>query len=275
MYEYPNANSNYGPYGAPPSDPYAVSPNGPYNPPPSDPYGMPPHGSYNMPPNDPYGVPPTRPLPLGEAIRRLPGQYFYVLTNPGASVFAHEQGKAAWDITWVQIMLSSVVAALVGLVKFNTTVLNWLVHGHVSNGTLELLRAFSSAFALGYIILAPIFFFIIVGFYHLLARALGGKGTFLAYSYSTLLYTVPISIISGVLGIASSHFNLLSPFISFITSALGIYSLILSICMTIGVHRLSAARAILAVLVIPISLIVLFVVLLIGGLIFLFSSHPH
>jgi hypothetical protein len=114
-----------------------------------------------------------------------------------------------------------------------------------------------------------------VGFYHLLAKAFGGNGTFLAYSYCTLLYTVPVSIISGVLSIASSHFALLSPFASFITSALGIYNIILPICMTMGVHRLNASRATLAVLIIPIALIVLFVVLFIVGLIFLFSSHPH
>jgi len=168
-----------------------------------------------------------------------------------------------------------VVAALVGLVTFNTTVFNWLVHGHVSSGMLQLLRAFSAAFALGYIILAPIFFFLIAGFYYLVARAFGGKGTFLAYSYCTLLYTVPIGILSGVLGIASSEFNLFFPFVSFITSALGIYSIILSICMTMGVHRLSASRATLAVFIIPIALIVLCIVLFIAGLILLFSSHPH
>jgi hypothetical protein len=272
---YKDPNTNYGPYGMPPHDPYSVPPNGPYGVPPQDPYSVPPHGPYNVPPNEPYGVPPTKPLPLGEAIRQLPNQYLHVLTNPRASMFAHEQGKAAWDIIWVQIMLSSVVAALVGLVSFNTTVFNWLVHGHVSNGMLLLFRTFSGALALSYIILAPIFFFLIAGFYYLVARAFGGKGTFLAYSYCTLLYTVPISIISGVLNIASSQFSLLSPFASSITSALGIYSIILPICMTMGVHRLSASRATLAVLIIPIALIVLCVVLFIVGLIFLFSNHPH
>jgi hypothetical protein len=267
MYKDPNANPNYGPYGMPP--------NGPYNVPPNDPYSVPPNDPYNVPPKGPYGVPPTKPLPLGEAIRQLPNQYLHVLTNPRAATFAHEQCKAAWDIIWVQIMLSSVFAALLGLVTFNTTIFNWLVHGHVSNGMLLLFRTFSGAFALSYIILAPIFFFLIAGFYYLVARAFGGQGTFLSYSYCTLLYTVPISIISGVLSIASSQFSLLSPLASSITSALGIYSIILPICMTMGVHRLSAARATLAVLIIPIALIVLLVVLLIVGLIFLFSSHPH
>jgi hypothetical protein len=267
MYEYPNANSNYGPYGMPP--------NGPYNVPPHDPYSVPPNGPYNMPPNGPYGVPPTKPLPLGEAIRQLPQQYFHVLTHPGAALFAYEQGKAAWDIIWVQIILSSVVTALVGLVAFNTTVFSWLVHGHVSSGTLQFLRAFSGAIALGYIIFAPIIFFIATGFYHLVARAFGGKGTFLAYSYCTLLYTVPISIISSVLGIATSEFNLIFPFVSFITSALAIYNIILPISMTMGVHRLNASRATIAVFIIPISFIVLCIILLIFGIISLISNHPH
>ncbi len=40
----------------------------------------------------------TAPLPLGQAIRELPGQYLKVLTRPSVKTFAGEKGKAGWGI---------------------------------------------------------------------------------------------------------------------------------------------------------------------------------
>ncbi len=137
MSEDPNAGSgpNYetSPYGTPPGSvpPYGASPEWPYGAPP-------------LPPNS--EIPPTRPLPLGEAIRQLPDQYVRVLTHPGTAVFAQEQGKAAWDIIWVQIILLSIVGALALLVQFNTTLPDSLANSHVPVQTIELLRTYSGGF---------------------------------------------------------------------------------------------------------------------------------
>src|ERR1700682_2545934 len=137
-------------------------------------YGTPqsspsPEGSYSASPQDPSAdEPPVRPLPLGEAIRQLPTQYIRVLTNPGAAVFAQEQGKAAWNITWVQIVLYAAVAALVGVIGLNTTLTSSLTSIQALDQIVQHLGDFSFIVALRAIII-PIFFFVGVFFCHLLA----------------------------------------------------------------------------------------------------------
>ena len=245
-------------------------------------YGTPPNGT---PPEWPYGTPPpsygtdeppARPLPLGEAIRQLPDQYIKVLTKPGAAVFAREQGKAAWDITWVQIIILGVIQALVGLVVFSFTVPNSLANSHVPAQTIQIFKAFSGAFSLGFLILTPIFFFIGVGIYHLIAKAFGGRGTFLAYGYSYLLFAVPLTLISGIISTIVSVLGL-PPFMSSLLSlVVSIYHVVLQVFMTMAVHRLSGGKATLATLLLPIVLFVLFLALVVFIAISAFSAtHPH
>src|SRR6266496_1050109 len=95
----PNSGYDNPPYGTP-QPPYSA---------PQPPYGAPyPQPGYDYPP------PQTAPLPLGEAIRQLPNQYIKVLTRPSAATFAEEQGKASWDIVWVQLIIYAIVAAVLG-----------------------------------------------------------------------------------------------------------------------------------------------------------------
>ncbi len=126
-------NSGYGnpPYGQP-QPPYGQPQQGPYGPP-QGPYGQPQQGPYGQPqppyvqPQPPYGapyqqpgygMPPVQaaPLPLGEAIRQLPNQYIRVLTKPSAATFAVEQGKAAWNIVWIQLLIYAVILAALGYI---------------------------------------------------------------------------------------------------------------------------------------------------------------
>src|SRR5437588_11930731 len=108
------------------SDPYQGQPDsgqGPYSeysapppPQPQNPYATP-ENPYATPPPAPagydygYAVPPAAPLPLGEAIQQLPGQYIKVLTRPSAMTFAEEMGKASWGIVWVQLIGLAIIAA--------------------------------------------------------------------------------------------------------------------------------------------------------------------
>src|SRR5260370_41786125 len=57
-------------------------------------------------------VPRMQPLPLPEAIRMLPRRYRFVLTKPGFEPFLAELGLAEWKIVWFQLLVYSVVAAL-------------------------------------------------------------------------------------------------------------------------------------------------------------------
>ncbi len=288
-------NSGYGtpPYGQP-QPPYGQPQQGPYGPPPQGPYGQPqppyvqPQGPYVQ-PQPPYGAPyqqpgydypppQAAPLPLGEAIRQLPNQYIRVLTKPSAATFAAEQGKAAWNIVWIQLLIYAVILAALGYIgsliglSFGafSSLMNTgsLSSSGINPGTLQAVAASSS---FGEIILVPLDFFIVVGIYYLLAKAFGGQGTFLAQGYSFLLYHVPIGILSGVIGLIP----ILGGIVAF---ALYIYGIVLNVFLIMATHRMSGGKAT-AVVLIPIAVIAVLVCAL--GVIFfaliaaaLRQTHP-
>lgn len=204
------------------------------------------------PPPPPYGMPvdvaPVTPLPLSEAIRQLPDQYVRVVTRPGAAAFAREQGKASWDIVWVQLAIFTVISVIANLVIFNVTMQAY-PGMNASPQSVQIMRSFAGVFPLSYIILTPLGFFIGTGIYHLIAKAFGGQGTFLAYCYSYMLFYVPLGIVSLILSMV--------PFLNYLSFVVGIYEIVLLVFMTMAVHRLSGGKATLAVLILPIALVVL------------------
>jgi Yip1 domain len=303
-------NSGYGnpPYGVPPQEPYNQPPNpygpppqgpygtpqGPYGPPPQGPYnqpqgpyGAPPYGQpqspYGYPPQGPYGVPPFQqpgygyaappaaPLPLGEAIRQLPQQYIKVLTKPSAATFAEEQGKAAWNIVWVQLLALSIIGGVSLFLIFQLVLpgaLSSMINSNSSAaGAIAIIEGAAVVIAFIWIILLPLGFFLTAGIYYLIAKAFGGQGTFLAQSYSTTLFYVPMSIVGSVTGVI--------PFLgSLAGTAVFIYNIVLGVYMMMAVHRLSGGKATVVVLLPIIVLLVLGCVL--GILIAVgIGSHPH
>ncbi len=263
---YETPSSPYGNYqGAPQGTsnaPYGGAPNS-YGTP-NAPYGSPPNSYgasntfYGGAPNTPYGMPETpygagaplrRPLPLGEAIRELPNQYIRVITKPSVGVFAEEQGKAAWNVVWTQLIGLAIISALLSIGILNVA----LSTNPTARQSFGAIGAASGVFAILFLIFIPIAFFIGTGIYHLIAKAFGGRGTFLTYCYCYLLFAVPLGIISGVLG--------LIPFVGSLASlAISIYQIVLQVYMTMAVHRLIGGKATLAVLILPIIGIVIGVI---------------
>lgn len=266
------------PYGTPPQEPYQE----PYNaPPPQNPYGAygtppppPPQGGYAVPPQGGYGTPPPgygmagpgyapvqgSPLPLGEAIRQLPEQYRRVVTKPSAATFAAELGKASWDIVWVQLLIYAVISAIVGYLSTLTNPAFYTVTPGTSGVDPNTIRSLTGSISLGEIVIVPIGFFIGVGILYLIAKAFRGTGTYLQQSYATLLFDVPLGILSALV--------LLIPFLGgLLAFALSIYRLVLTVFSIMAVHRLSGGKAT-AVVLIP----VLVVFLLVCGLIVLLIS---
>jgi hypothetical protein len=259
------------PYGPPPQGPYG-QPQGPYNQP-QGPYGAPPYGPpqspYGYPPQGPYGVPqyqqpgygyaaPAAPLPLGEAIRQLPQQYIKVLTKPSAATFAEEQGKAAWNIVWVQLLALGIIGGVLVFLIFQLVLPGTLSSMNNSNssaaGTIAIIEGAAVGIAFSEIIFIPLGFFIIAGIYYLIAKAFGGQGTFLAQSYSTTLFYVPLSIVGLVIG--------LIPFLGSLAGiAVFIYEIVLGVYMMMAVHRMSGGKATVVVLFPLIVMLVLFCVL--------------
>ncbi len=241
-----------GQYGPPPQ-PGPGWTGGQYGPPPQQPpqypYG-PPQGQYGYgyapPPGAGYGPPPftpSTPLPLSEAIRQLPQQYIRVLTKPSAQTFAAEMGKAKWDIVWVQLIGYAVIATLLIFLSTLTNARIYNPSGLSGAGTSidpVAIQVLVQRIILAEVILIPLGFFIAVGIYYLIAKAFGGEGRFLTQAYTTLLFQVPITILTLLLA--------LIPFVGFIGSFVGIYSIVLNVFSIMAVHRLSGGKATLVVL---------------------------
>ncbi len=281
-------NSGYGnpPYGIPPSGPYG-QPQNPYGAPTPGPYGQPPNPyGYGPPPQGPYGAPvyqqpgygygpppiQTAPLPLAEAIRQLPQQYIRILTRPSAATFAEEQGKAAWNIVWVQLLGLGVISGLLVFLILQIAlpiVMNSASSSGSSTmaGVVAIIEGFAVGFAILEIIAVPVSFFITSGIYYLIAKAFSGQGTFLAQSYSATLFYVPMAILSLVLG--------LIPFLCGLAGlALFVYEIVLGVYMMMAVHRIGGGKAT-AVVLMP--AIVLFLLLCVLGIIIAAAvgSHPQ
>ena len=241
----PEPYSGYGtpqnPYGAPPPQ------QGPYGAPPPQ-YGTPPYqqGGYG------YAPPQQAPRPIGQAIQELPNQYIKVLTKPSAQSFAEEMGKADWAMVWIQLLIWALIGTILGLIR---AAIGLAASSFVSNNTfnpaaITALTVSGSTFSF---IAVPVSFFIVVGIQYLLAKAFRGEGNFLTQSYTYLLFEVPISIVSYLLG----FIPILGGIAGF---ALAIYGIVLNVFAIMAVHRLSGGKAV-GVVLIPIAVLILLVFL--------------
>ncbi len=197
--------------------------------------------------------PPSNPLPLGEAIRQLPAQYWRVITRPRIATFDAEQGKAAWNIIWVQIIALAAINAILSILGAAE---ESSIFGGLGNSSLHSLGLSPIGYALYFLIGVPIGIFIGAGIYFLLAKAFQGQGTFLRYLYCFMLIYVPLTIITNIAGFIPYASSL-------IKFAIDIYEIVLLIFMTMAVHRLSGKKATLAVFILPIALVILVVISLI------------
>lgn len=254
--------SGYGtpqnPYGTPPpQNPYASQPpQNPYATPPQNPYATP--QQYGTPPYQQsgygygYAPPQQAPRSIGQAIQELPNQYIRVLTKPSPQTFAEEMGKADWAMVWIQLLIWALVGTVIGFIGSALRLASSsIVSSSGANfNSILALTASGNTFAF---ISVPISFFILVGIQYLLAKAFKGEGSFLTQGYTTLLFEVPIYIISYLLG-------LIPIFGGIAGFALLIYGWVLNVFAIMAVHRLSGGKAS-AVVFIPIAVLFLLVFL--------------
>lgn len=220
----------------------------------------------------------AQPLPLGQAIRELPGQYQKILFKPGPRSFSQEQGKAEWGIIWIQILALVVFEAMLALPV-------GLVDIPVLNSSLSALGAaplsssfFLTALTLGVIVFAPFAFFLLVGLQYLLARAFQGTGHIKQQAYNQLLFQVPTTFLTALLylamtpalgGMASllalppgaappANVNPLGLIVMLVVGllawAVGIYSVVLNVFAIMAAHRVTGGRAT-GVVLIPYALL--------------------
>lgn len=262
-----------------------------YNMPPQSGYGyadMPPQSGYEYgspPPQSGYGpyndVQPTAgfvftgtgpgapgqvaltPLPLRQALQQLFKQYIHILTHPSSRTFDGELRKASWNIVWMQILIMaiggaviSLIAGLLRLAIFGPTIKS---AGTIGASTLQTITTVTSSLAV--IAIAPLSFFAGTGIIYLAAKAFRGQGTFLVQSYATLLYQVPLRLISSVLTALFLFIPVAGTYIGYVVAfAIGILEIIMCIFQVKSSHRLSTGRAVGAVLI-PYGILLLILVL--------------
>ncbi|HZU70168.1 MAG TPA: Yip1 family protein [Ktedonobacteraceae bacterium] len=202
-------------------------------------------------------IPPAAaPLPLAEAIRQLPEQYKRVVTKPYAETFLVEMAQASWSMVWIQLLgyaiIAAVLAFLVSLFSLPATPNPASPTGLSSPSVI---RALTLGSTLGLFILIPVLFFLLMAILYLLARAYGGRGTFLQQCYTTLLFLVPFGLAVSVVGILPIFGNFLSAFLAIVCF---VYSIVLQSFANVAVHRLTggkatAAAVITALLLIPLA----------------------
>ncbi|OLB47094.1 MAG: hypothetical protein AUH05_00740 [Ktedonobacter sp. 13_2_20CM_53_11] len=176
--------------------------------------------------------------PLGRAIRALPGQYIKVLTRPSITTFAEEKGKATWGIIWAQFIGLGIICAILQSLGLLILPPNYnSIAGATAGLSSSTLLVFSIVFfAIVEILLTPVSFLASGGILFLIARIFGGKGTYREQIYTTLLYGVPMVILSYLLFLVpvAGAWLLYLPHI---------YSLVLLIISMMAVHQFGRGKA--------------------------------
>ena len=179
---------------------------------------------------------PLDPRSLGALLALLPQQYFQVLGWPSPATFAAQQEKANWRGVWMQVLawagLSAVLAYLARLLSPGPiSIMGAPVLG------LQALQGQPSApeVAFGMLLGVPLVFLLWMGLLYILARATGGQGTFLTQLSTTLLFQVPLGLLSSLL--------LLLPFCEGLCLVVLGYGLFLQVFMVMAVHHLSGSKA--------------------------------
>jgi len=184
-----------------------------------------------------YGSQTSQPRSTGQAIRELPGQYFKVLSRPSVATFVEEKGKATWGMNWLQFIVLGLIGAVlqsIGLLISPPDYSSVVGTAGISHTTLLLVTIVSLAIA--EIILTPVSFLAAGGILFLIAKAFGGKGTYREQIYTTLLFGVPLVIVSYLLFLipGAGAWLLYLPHI---------YSLVLLVLALLAVHQFGNRKA--------------------------------
>jgi hypothetical protein len=205
------------------------------------------------------------PVPAG--VNGLWRKFVNVTTKPGAQSFANELPTANWSDIWIALLGLGVITALTGFVRSLYTQATLAASSPIFSGlpvdqqqALDRIlgNTVSGAGNFGAIIWVPLGFFIGMGILFVSATIFDGAGSFLQQAYAFMLFYVPINGLGALLGLV--------PILGGVASyLLGMYSIVLAVFAMMASQRLSAGRAVAAVL-----LPAVIVALLICGLLTVF-----
>lgn len=194
----------------------------------------------------------TAPPALGEALCNFYPHSFYVFLRPSPASFAEVASNTRWTAVWLQITFMTLIT---GLLAFFWGRLSLFTPATTLTRPLPISSALIVTFAV------PVMFFIIGGITFAIAKALDGKGTFLAQTYTTLLLYVPIFILSIIAVIVSLHAPVLGSILALLDLLLLLYSIVLQVFSMMAVHSIGPWKATLIVLLQTIAIIAIVLVL--------------
>lgn len=176
--------------------------------------------------------------PLSQAIRALPGQYLKVLTRPSVTTFTEEKGKATWSTIWAQFIGLGVIGAILQSLGLLISPPNYHSFAGATAGLSPTTLLVSSIVFLAIVetLLTPVSFLAFGGILFLIARIFGGQGTYREQIYTTLLYGVPMVMLSYLLFLVpvAGAWLLYLPHI---------YSLVLLVISMMAVHQFGRRKA--------------------------------
>ncbi len=150
---------------------------------------------------------------------------------------AEEKGKAGWGIIWLQFIglgiidaIISVVAILISPASFSSIANS----GGLSPAALQTVAIIFTV--IWQLVLTLVSFLFAGGILYLISRAVGGKGRFVEQIYVTLLFGVPLVILSALLSLIPGVGN-------WLLYVPHIYSLVLIVLALVAVHRRSEGSA--------------------------------
>jgi hypothetical protein len=149
-------------------------------------------------------------------------------------------GKATWGSVWIQLIIWAVISGTLvaaGRLLSPLPVLTPAQAGNLSPETLQSIVAINtySGVSMRTLIGIPLGFFISMGILYVIAKAFNGQGTFLAQSYTSVLFQVPLGILGSTLA--------LIPSVELVSLAVAIYGIVLQVYAIMASHRLSGGKA--------------------------------
>ena len=199
----------------------------------------------------------------------LPGRSFSwreawtnALTRPSVATFEELAGdpRATAGRAYLWIAAASIIGVLVQIVLVYVQIQDLILPGYSS-----LVLSSMMTTAVGLVVASLVAFLIASGAAHLVARLLGGRGTYSALAFAYASYSAPLTLINYVLGGLP-----LGVLLNCVTVATGLYALVLAVTAVRAVHQIDTGKAIVAALAIPF----LFVCLAVGIIVLLAILGP-
>lgn len=167
---------------------------------------------------------------FGQMLVALPGQYLRVLTRPSVKTFVSEKERGNWGLVWFQMLILGALCALILGIAYLISPPNvsaMVSASGMSQQALQTTAALTSVILT--FILTPISFLAATGVLYLIARAFRGRGTYLQQISVTLLFGVPMVLLSTLLS--------LIPLVgSWLLWLPHVYSIVLIVLAMIAVH---------------------------------------